>query len=542
MLSTLRGRMALTLGTLLITVLALAALAVWGSYQADRYLRRSQLADAQLEAYLSLAIGAQRYFRYLAELRTLGPRGAFASDPSLPQQLELQTEHLKTLVRQQVELALDPQDAVSEQTELQQIERLREVLQRIALIFTTLQQIPNHGLAPRRWEILTQTLEQTIDGELQQLVDDALGDERAEAAAAAHRSRELTRRLMLAASLAAAGAVILTGVIGIALFRSIKRPVDALLQGTGQLAAGTLDYRIVVNGPTEFMRLAAGFNHMGVELARQHQALLGAQAELEYKVNERTRELNDANQQLQRLDQARRQFFAEISHELRTPLTVVRGEAEVTLRGADKTAGEYRAALTRISELSVHMGGLVDDLLLLARSDADILQAAGAVETLVLDRLLEETCQHAHALAASQRLTLSLALSDRDLYLRGDRRQLGQLLMSLIDNACRYTPGAGEVMISLERDGTDAVLAVSDTGIGVEADELDQVFERHYRGHRAQLLVPDGNGLGLALARAIAHAHHGTLALASTPGVGTTLTLRLPLTIHAKVDYAAAAG
>lgn len=493
--STLRGRLVLALGLVLLTVLTLAALLVWGSRQADLYLRRGQLAEAQLAAYLRLALEARQ------------PPG---------RSLEPLFRTLEDLTRQELALTLDPAEAAREREELAQLATLRRLAARL----------DDPGPGPH--------------AAFRQAIDAALSDEQAEVTAVTERSRALSRRLAGAASLTAGAALALTTLIGLGLWRSVRQPLDALLAGTQQLAAGALDHRLEPTGPAECVGLAEGFNRMGETLERQHRALLAARADLERTVAERTRELHTANRELQRLDRSRRRLFADLSHELRTPLTVIRGEAEVTLRGPDKPAADYRAALARIAELGAQMGRLLDDLLLLARSD--IPGERTDVQTLPLDGLLESVRAQADALARSRGLSLNLTPADCRLWVRGDPRALSRLLLSLIDNACRYTPAGGEVTLSLERDGAQAVLSVSDTGIGIEAPDLGRVWERHYRGRRARALAPEGSGLGLPLARSIARAHHGSLDLASTPEAGTTVTLRLPLADPEALPHAAAAG
>lgn len=537
---TLRARLIVALGTLLLIILLLAAVLIQGSRQADAYLYRSQLAQAQLTAYLSLALEAQRSFQQLSLSNALGREPISESIRTLPARLHAYLDEIERLGWEEVEFALDADDQAEQLVEIENLAELRGVIDDIVAIFDSLAQLPNYGLAPRSWQVLLHLLEDRMDNDFRRLIDQAISEERAEVENVEQHSRRLTRRLNLTASLLALGALLLASGIGFGLWRSMQRPIDRLLAGTERLASGALDHRIEVAGPVELARLADGFNHMGAELERNRRALLQARDELERKVTERTEELRRANLTLRSLDQARRRFFADISHELRTPLTALRGEAEVTLRSAYHKRSDYRAALQRIAELSAQMGRLVDDLLLLARTDPR--HDPAEPTTLYLDRLLDEACTNARALAEQRGLELSLALSDRDLAIRGDPRQLTRLLMSLIDNACRYTPVPGEVMVSLERDAADAVVTVSDTGIGIDPEDLERVFERHYRGQRARSRVPDGSGLGLTLARQIAHVHQGLLQLTSRPGVGTTVTLRLPLSQQATPGVTSRSG
>ena len=130
-----------------------------------------------------------------------------------------------------------------------------------------------------------------------------------------------------------------------------------------------------VSGRDELANLAVSFNWMMAELERRRTELEHARANLEREVQERTRELRQSNATLRRVDHARRRMFADISHALRTPLTVIRGEAEVTLRGRECESGQYRGALQRIVATTAQLNKLVEDLLQLARSEAATLHS-----------------------------------------------------------------------------------------------------------------------------------------------------------------------
>ena len=523
MFSTLRSRLGVALGVMLLIALGLSGLLYWGTQQNQATLQRGRYAHAQLEAYLGLSLEAQRYFDRLSDWLALGaPPGRRP-----PLHLYDALHQLRVLTEAEFGALRDAQDRREERAEVVRIDQLEGLLRRIDAAAKAVGARGNDGLSPRAWQSLTLTLEQDIDGRFRRLIDAALADERDEVRRVEQRGDALTRRLIGIASLVSLTAVALALLLGVMLFRSVKRPLDTLLVGTTRLAAGEFGFRLAATGPAELRQLAEGFNLMSAELGRQQRRLLAAQAGLEQKVTERTRALHQANQELQRLDQTRRRFFADVSHELRTPLTVILGEAEVTLRGADRPAAEYRTVLRRIVELSGQLGRLVDDLLSLARSDSAA--ASAEPQTVDLDRLLRQVCANARSLARAGGQNVSLAVSDRRLQVRGDPQRLQQLLLIFIDNACRYSGPGQDIAVALESDRGDAVVVVSDGGVGIAADELERVFERSYRGVRARQLAPSGSGLGLALARAIVRAHHGTVELNSSPGSGTTVTVRLPL-------------
>ncbi|MGI9304387.1 MAG: sensor histidine kinase [Gammaproteobacteria bacterium] len=537
-LSTFRARMTVGLGALTLTVVVLGVLMAWGRHQTDLHLRRSHAVQAQLATYLSVAADVQRYVRRVT--RIPAPHSERASeDQELLRRLDRRLDELEYLVED--EYVLDPSKATGRELEqLRRLGRLREIVAQMTTIIESPADLENHRIAVDRWQSLTAKLETAVDIALRRELDAAIADERSEVAEVIAGSRALTQRLAWIAGAATAAATLLAVLLGVGLFRSMQRPINALLRGTERFAEGELDYRVTPGGVAEFARLAAGFNRMAEELSSQHRALLAAQSDLEQKVRERTQRLRDTNEQLRRIDQTRRQFLADVSHELRTPLTVIRGEADVTAYGGRKRVNDYEATLARISELSAHMGRLVDGLLSVARSES--VSTEGDVCDFALDELLEELVASGRALATQHSLTMTHAFADRAVWIRGSPQRIRQLLMNLIDNACRYTPAGGEIMILLEQDGNEAVISVSDTGIGIESADLNQVFERTFRSAEARSMAPDGAGFGLTLARAIAYAHHGSVRLTSTTDAGTTATVRLPLAQKQADQRASAAG
>jgi two-component system OmpR family sensor kinase len=278
---------------------------------------------------------------------------------------------------------------------------------------------------------------------------------------------------------------------------------------------------------------------MAAELEQQQGQLLRARTDLERKVRERTRELEQANVALQRLDQVRRRMFAEISHELRTPLTVIRGEAEVALRRRCGALEEYRTTLERIVDLTGQLARLVEDLMVLARSESAVVRLR--VDEILLDQVLTSVCEDAKVLAAEKGVDVVWHIPDLGMQLRADPERLRQLFLILVDNACRYTE-RGRITVQLASESGSAVVTIRDTGFGIPAEELSSVFDRFFRGRRAETSVPRGAGLGLHVAKAIVDAHGGDIHLSSEPGEGTEVTVRLPLTESADEDHERLAG
>ncbi len=221
-----------------------------------------------------------------------------------------------------------------------------------------------------------------------------------------------------------------------------------------------------------------------------------------------------------------RDFVADASHELRTPLTILQAGTELALQSQDPP--EYRETLEHNLRQAQHMARLVADLSTLARSDSGqvILEEA----QLDLVPLLQETLNQVRPLADTKEIILSHRWS-ASLPVHGDRQRLGQLFLILLDNAIKYTPAGGKVTVSAAAlRKSIARVTVSDTGIGIPAQDLPLIFERFYRVDKARSREEGGTGLGLSIARWIARAHGGEITAVSTEGQGSTFTVQLPLT------------
>ena len=189
---------------------------------------------------------------------------------------------------------------------------------------------------------------------------------------------------------------------------------------------------------------------------------------------------------------------------------------------------DYRTSLSRIVDLTGQVAKLVEDLMFLARSDTADLQIHK--RPIRATDILEEAAEDLRALASSKDIEVELQLPpEADACLDADPSRLSQLLLILVDNACRYSEAGGQITISLDRHANEVFISVADQGIGIPAKEVDVVFDRYFRGERARHLAPKGVGLGLHVAKTIAEAHGGRLMIDSKPDVGTTVMLALPI-------------
>ncbi len=238
-------------------------------------------------------------------------------------------------------------------------------------------------------------------------------------------------------------------------------------------------------------------------------------------------EYNNMLERLQKEAERIRRFSGDASHELRTPLTILRGETEVALRWA-KEPEEFRETLQSNMEEIKRMGRILEDLLVLSKSDAGELHLNR--ERINLLDIVQEIYSQAKILAADKQIDVALNINvDEEVVVAGDDLRLRQVFTNLITNAIRYTSAGGNVVIHLGRDAQHARISVCDNGIGIEDEHLPHIFERFYRSDEARNRAAGGSGLGLAIAHSIVSAHHGEIKVTSSPGQGSDFTVILPL-------------
>ncbi|AGY60710.1 sensor histidine kinase [Gloeobacter kilaueensis] len=220
-----------------------------------------------------------------------------------------------------------------------------------------------------------------------------------------------------------------------------------------------------------------------------------------------------------------KQFTADASHELRTPLAALQTNVQVTLADPEPSAESYRKSLEVSERLTRRMGRLVGDLLFLARNEGQ--ENAEGQTDCNLTELLQQIVEEQMPLAAAAGLNVSIKTSGPVMVV-ANPDQMSQLFTNLLGNAIRYTPTGGQIALTTGREGKDAIVTVSDTGIGIAPEHLGRIFERFYRVDTARARQAGGTGLGLAIAKTIVENHQGQIWAESEPGKGTTLRVRLP--------------
>jgi heavy metal sensor kinase len=229
--------------------------------------------------------------------------------------------------------------------------------------------------------------------------------------------------------------------------------------------------------------------------------------------------LNDSVQRMS-------QFTADASHELRAPVSLIRTTAELALQNGRERA-ELLADMRQILAEAERTGKLIDSLLLLARADS----GDDGLHKELTDWPLSvrEAVQLASATAQSKHQRIDLDLPSESVPVMGDAEALRRLAFVLIDNALKYSPEGSAVRVGIEREAAEAVLTVSDSGIGIASGDVPFIFDRFWRADKVRSRGDGGAGLGLSIAKWIADRHNGTFRVNSQPGEGTRFEIRLPL-------------
>lgn len=232
----------------------------------------------------------------------------------------------------------------------------------------------------------------------------------------------------------------------------------------------------------------------------------------------------EQNEKLRELDVMKDEFVALVSHELRTPLTAIKGYTELVLDGtAGEVNDEQRAMLQAIDRSSERLFRLINDLLFLAQVNAGKLSVA--IDDVDLASVAREAIADAlpRATAAEVSLEFESGLTPT---VRADRVRLGQVFDNLISNAIKFTPPGGRVGLTISMVGDEAIVVVTDSGMGMTAEDQQRLFTRFFRTKAAAKI--QGTGLGLSITKAIVDAHHGSISVASEVGTGTSFTFTVP--------------
>jgi two-component system phosphate regulon sensor histidine kinase PhoR len=228
-----------------------------------------------------------------------------------------------------------------------------------------------------------------------------------------------------------------------------------------------------------------------------------------------------------RLENARRDFVANVSHELKTPITSIKGFVETLLDGASEDRDSARRFLATIGKQAARLDALIEDLLKLSRVEQEGERGGIELHDGPIQDILESAVQTCGVRALAKDVRIHLH-ADNDLHVRRNPELLQTAIENLLDNAVKYSPEGTDVHVSAVRDNGTVIISVCDEGCGIERQHLPRIFERFYRVDKARSRKLGGTGLGLAIVKHVVRAHGGQTSVESAPQKGSVFSIHLP--------------
>lgn len=513
-----RTKLALCVGSLAGVVVLCAILLLISTYSSSYNRDRLDLAYRELGGYLQLSAEISGTFNLVR-------RDLMDEDRALTFDLAKAERSIFEAVRaieidalEEAEIGLRPRETESD---VSRVEALRSLLSEAIADVRKAEQMIDKGDVVAGRALLLVSLGVFVEGRIDDLMKIAIEDEREEVAVAIQETERIERLELRFATAAAIAGLLLTALILYILASRVDVGLRNLETGASIFAAGRLDHRIPVSGRDEFAVLSARFNTMAGQLLEQRDALEDARNELEQRVAERTDALRAVNGELNIRHKMRTQFLADIGHELRTPITAMRGEAEVALRSRKQQREAYRSALERIVGITDQLTRFVNDIFLIARQQAGVIDMRrGGID---LSQAISSAVDHLQTVAVGKGAVLSLALPIEKAKIEGDEQRIRQLVQVLVTNAILHSGEGVKIDISLQHRKDGWRLTVSDNGPGIPNDQLPHVFERYYRGGKLASKELQGTGLGLPIAKSIVEAHGGRIWIDQNQPSGTAV-------------------
>lgn len=505
-------RLHLCFGLMLAVCLGAATLSVWSSRHAHQQIERIDLAQDVYAAHLKLAASTYELFKQYGDALITG------ESPQADRRVELISE-----IRGQIRLIRERIGAEIELVGAEEIEELETIATLEKQIETLISALDGYAAAHEpdafitNWRELSQILHAGIDRDFRSTINMALEEEAEEVAETREEADFLILVYELMAVVTGLAALAAAGVSLVVMRRHFTEPIERLVTGIRQFSDGDMSRRISLSGSDELTEVANAFDRMADRVAAQTEELRSQNVTLEEAVKDRTERLEFLLEEARRTEVNRRRLLADVSHELRTPLTIIKGEAAIALRGADKSPDVYKEALTRAREAADHTARLVDDVLTVAR------QESGQLRLNLEDADLLFVVRQAIDTAGED---VEVVTDLKMAVVRADPTRVRQALLVLLDNANRH--GGQHVVVRIDQAIDGFRIAVEDDGLGLSDPDKVQAFERFFRGSNAADRYAEGVGLGLPVARSIIEAHGGTISLDDRPGGGLIAAMVLP--------------
>jgi PAS domain S-box-containing protein len=247
----------------------------------------------------------------------------------------------------------------------------------------------------------------------------------------------------------------------------------------------------------------------------------------EDELKEALKKLKTANEELRRLDQTKDDFLSNVSHELKTPMISVMGYIGMLLKEKVGSLTEQQRKFLEISYKNLRkLGKNIDDLLDLA--EFGIQKESWVFEPIDLVKVIEFSCATVEPIAKEHQIQLETQLLPEPVKISGVEEKLYQLFDNLLTNAVKYNRQGGKIRVSIDQDPEFIFTRISDTGVGISHQSLQEVFTRHYQEKTKPLGNAKGLGIGLSLVQEIVKLHQGEIQIESELGKGTTFTIRFP--------------
>ena len=275
--------------------------------------------------------------------------------------------------------------------------------------------------------------------------------------------------------------------------RSLK-PVDNLIEQAQKISHQNLAERLAVENPKD-------------------------------EIGRLTNVLNDLLSRLQNVFDKEQEFMADAAHELKTPLTILRAHWEDELSNK-KLPDDFKEKLVKDIETITRLSKLINNLMLL--SNTEYHQIRAEFEKIDLSETINEVVSNTKILAEIKNQTMDI-VQLTPLVINGDKAKIYQLLFNIIDNAIKYTPENGKIIISLKKEQNKSIIEIRDNGIGIPEEDLPNIFRRFYRVHKDRSKKYGGNGLGLSIAKLITDIHDGEILVESYPDKGSSFIIKFPI-------------